>query len=58
MFVTKDGEIVYALPNNSSELGSSEFTIRCLKPGGSEDRRQDGGGLHSPNGIHEGRYVA
>jgi hypothetical protein len=37
VFVTKEGEIVYALPNNSSELGVQ----------GSECR----GELHSPRGI-------
>jgi len=44
VFVTKDGEIVYALPNNSSELGVGSQR--------SEARIQEcRGELRSPNGI-------
>ena len=51
VFVTKDGEIVYSLPNNSSELG-----VRSLESDGrrqrTEARIQKGRGeSHSPSGI-------
>ena len=51
VFVTKDGEIVYSLPNNSSELGAES-----LKSDGrrqrSEARIQEcRGELNSPSGI-------
>ena len=44
LFVTKEGEIVYALPGSRPEDASSQ-----LKVGSSECR----GELHSPNGIHD-----
>ena len=51
VFVTKDGEIVYALPNNSSESG-----VESLESDGRRHRseaRVQGcrGELHSPNGF-------
>lgn len=41
VFVTKDGEIVYSLPNNSSDVET-----QCLASS-----------MHSPNGIHNAKYT-
>ncbi len=53
VFVTNDGEIVYSLPNNSSELGAQSLESGVRSPGSAVRRQECRGELHSPNGIRD-----
>src|SRR3990172_252505 len=52
VFVTKEGEIVYALPMNSSELRVQGLESGVRSQGSAVRRQGCRGELQSPNGIH------
>ncbi|WP_347274635.1 SBBP repeat-containing protein [Candidatus Kuenenia sp.] len=55
VFVTKDGEIVYALPNNNSDVETQGIASLKHSP---DKIQQCRGELHSPDVIHDARQIS